>query len=522
MSSDYIGESLIVLSDDMRLEIFAEDTRTPVLSIKSIGINNYQINGNGNYTWSQIDQRIRSMPVINKVKLIGEEINNESWPYLFQIFIESSVEQLRKRLVVYETLHEREVKQRFGIKIMPYLKDVKAEKNTFKNLRKKLLQIKDKADEYSMEEKKRIEKLLQHKPTPLSKRIPHVLPKVKLSEKSTPEVENAIYNQVSSFYRECDYENFEKNWNDPNYGPVVATMIYLGCIQQNIPTEVLKNRWQRLLAEINTILKTIDDDEIPFVEIYRILAEKTLDYQYCNDNFNFLVDYYEKGICNCECGTYLAYELSRRFPGKKRGGGYYTMPIVTPNHIQIYMFIPTNFEHLIKTGELQSSDDPLKYLKHGGIRYETTFRGGAFREISDTKDIIGGFFSEQVMAFNIMIKSFTRDDDFKKILLVQKLVGNMLDINWDNDIYTILTTMNRKPVKTLLDSNYLDMCILTLKDQGTIYKQILINDKKYILNDMVNIVSGKFPTQEELRERVEIHAREYQNIQKEMDLLFRK
>lgn len=517
MSSDYIGELLIVLSGDMRLEIFVEDMRFPVLRVKSTGINNYQINYNGNYTWSQIDQRIQSMPVINKVEINGLEINNESWSYLFQIFVESSIEQLRKRLVVYETLHEREVKQRFGIKIMPYLKDVKAEKNTFKNLRKKLVQIKDKVDEYSMEEKKRIEKLLQHKPKPLSKRIPQVLPKVKLFEKSTPEVENAIYNQVSSFYRECDYENFEKNWNDPNYGPVVATMIYLGCIERNISTEILKNRWQRFLVEINTILKTINDDQIPFVEIYRILAEKTLDYQYCNDNFNFLVDYYEKGICNCECGTYLVYELSRRFPWKQ---GFYTMPIITPGHIQIYMFIPIDPpEYLIKTGELQSSDGPLEYLKKAGFCYETTFRGGGTMELSDTIDITGGFFSEQVMAFHIMIYSFTRDDDiFKKISLVKKLVGNMLCINWDNDIYTILTTMNRELAKTLLDSNSLDACIFTLRNLTT-YKKTLINDKKYILNDMVNIVSGKFPTQEELRERVEIHAREYQNIQKEIDLL---
>lgn len=310
-------------------------------------------------------------------------------------------------------------------------------------------------------------------------------------KKSNITVADSVRNFLSTKSEKCNYKEFEKLWNDENYGPIIASLIYSGCIKEKIPMKALRYVWYTLLGMV--------DKKKPFYEIYEELAKDTLEYTYCSNSFNFLVDYYEKGLCNCECGSILSFTLSKLFP--------------TSKFPKVFTAIEENHVKVLAISDMGKS-----------FEFETTVYGGKLIKISTLKGIQYAIYSEQVMGIYVIFNSLLmRINKERRQSLFPLLLQKMFlieEISLKN-IGKILKNVDRFFIKTTLDSNAFDMIILNvmivLLDippivDKRITKGVYANNEQYIRMDFKSIYSNSKPTAVNITERARLHADQIQKI----------
>jgi hypothetical protein len=245
--------------------------------------------------------------------------------------------------------------------------------------------------------------------------------------------------------KECDYKLFEKLWHDSDYGPVIAATIYEGCfkdrkIEGSVPMRALMNAWisfRKRIFDIAKILEPRRKLNVPFfVQIYDYIVSSETNCYYQLMSTNFLANLYFYGNCNCQCGSFLAFVLSRMFPEKD----YMTFLNFAQSHVSLL---------IVDTRTLQ------KY------KFETTaITPDKFFEPIQSVDIIALMYSEQVAGLFVLAAS-NKKDLYPIILQMLNASGCDLDgskINWSsakstNDLYGIFAILKRicKP-KDLVDN----------------------------------------------------------------------
>lgn len=272
----------------------------------------------------------------------------------------------------------------------------------------------------------------------------------------------------------CDFKEMETLWNDKMYGPIPAMFIYLGCTFDKINEKALKRTWLSLRRDIMKIMKISPH----YAYIYEQLTGLH-EYAYCKWEFNFLIDFYEKGLCNCECGSFLVFTIAKMVPYKD----YKCFLVLTKNHIQpVFM---KNF------------DD--------NFTFETTIIGGSVVNNSDALDDANfAIYSEQIVAIYILTISSAR---LLKPEYV-KLINEILDLDIKNkSLEENFLMMNRTAVKTLLDSNTLDILVFIaytyehFEDSKKYIKECYTLNQSYIGYDLIDICRGVIPTRQQLSSR---------------------
>jgi hypothetical protein len=317
--------------------------------------------------------------------------------------------------------------------------------------------------------------------------------KLKVSEKVSPDVKISIEKRIEK--NDCDYKEFENTWNDKNYGPIIASLTYIGCIVNDIPMKALKNVWYTLLSTINNIHKT---NKFDFIGIYDILAKKTLEYSYCTESFNFLVDYFEKGLCNCECGSFLSFMISRLYPSQLYSK---TFLGITPGHASLFTI-----------------DDEKNIFE-----FETTVYGGKLFPIPNERidEIEYAIYSEQVLGLYILFNSNSRS---KHLFYLTNLFVKMFNVKRDikeSNFCQILLEIDRKFIKTPLDNNAFDIIILEtiFRLEKSTMKKVIKNNNKYIKKDMIDILKKKSFNLKDVQRRTKKHIEEIKKILQEQKIL---
>jgi hypothetical protein len=300
-------------------------------------------------------------------------------------------------------------------------------------------------------------------------------PTVKIKEHSL----DSVFKNVDI----CDYNEYEKLWNDlVNYGPVAATLIYLGCLENKIPMFALKKTWIE-------IKKTIESHQPKhFSEIYKLMVDQT--YQYCSNQYNFLVGFYERGICNCECGSFLTFMMTKL-------NAIITQHTIKATSLKILdttQTIPVTFaivvpRHILILESNVASKRMLMNL-NSWYEFETTIPGGLRTHITDENKAQMKFaiFTEQIMALYIIVQSMRMDRKSHEPILGKMLGVDFLAMSFEE----IMQKADRRAVKSPLESNTFDIllciaCYKSFKIQDECLDIIYDLNRKYIEEDMLKV-----------------------------------
>ncbi len=243
----------------------------------------------------------------------------------------------------------------------------------------------------------------------------------------------------------CDFELFQKLWFDTeNYGPIVASMIYMPC-KQNKPYNMysLMRAWVMLKREILSSLKRTQNAIETFLEI-----KKEIDYTYITYNHNFLVAYSEKGCVGCSGGSFLLFQIMFLF-GQKR----WLVNIGTHRNV-IYLEDGKLFEY-----ETTKKDKPEPFDCHDKFMTRRSF-----------------MFSEQMVALYFI--SLTDPEMFLE----------MLGITFDMTLEEAFENSEKVITLDSLDRIALDKTIigLNLPKKLKLSKSARIYNNKYICDKMMN------------------------------------
>jgi hypothetical protein len=151
-------------------------------------------------------------------------------------------------------------------------------------------------------------------------------------------------------FKNCNYKLYERLWNDmKNYGPVIASLIFGGCLGTNAMMPALMKIWidfQYQIIRISERLKQ-QKSKIPlFIRVYEELVQNETNCYFKRGSINFLTDLYINGSCNCQCGTYLVYILSQMFPEPN----IQVFPVYELSHICLVAFDGDNIYKIETTG----------------------------------------------------------------------------------------------------------------------------------------------------------------------------
>jgi len=299
------------------------------------------------------------------------------------------------------------------------------------------------------------------------------IPTVKINEEKVSSELTSLYKNV----KDCDYKEYEKLWNDKdNYGPVVSTLTFLGCLKEKIPMQALKRTWIDLKKKIRS------SKLLPFFRQYKLLVDDS--YQYCIGSYNFLVNFYEKGICNCECGSFLAFMISKINGGKK--------PIFA----------------IAVTGHMLILESRPGEQLNNWTQFETTVTGGDDTKLTQKnyETIHFAIFTEQIMALYILIYS-------ARTALNNSIFEKMLGINFETmSLEEILIKADRTAVKTPLESNTFDLLLYSKSKNKGISAAYANNRRKYINQDMYDVANGVQFTAEDLKRRADEHRQQLLEI----------
>jgi len=322
-------------------------------------------------------------------------------------------------------------------------------------------------------ERKKIDRLMRKMYTPPT-RIDYrfVSPRV---TKSFPLLEESIANVLKG--GEDKYGEFIDLWNDRiNYGALPATMIYLG-YQEGVPVKALQRIWidwkQKVLSSGNDIYET-----------YKSFS-KEFDYAYCSKKYNFLVEFYEKGLCNCECGSYMVFMMSKIIHSPP------LLYVTLPRHSAILTQITGVFK-----------------------KFETTAKDEHFSDI-DINNIELAIGSEQILALQmILLSQISRTQSADRKDILYKLLKEMLDIDTTLDLKEALRNADRTPVRSLLDSNTFDIisgavyCYLKGIGMLSLFKTL---NKEYVTGD-IEVFFGLRRSEETLEERMISFSEKLQKV----------
>lgn len=161
------------------------------------------------------------------------------------------------------------------------------------------------------------------------------------------------------------------------YGPLVGTLIYLGCVIDEYHIPQLQNTWITMKRQVEEYLTLITwDTKLQFAgavaKVYYYQFQLPYSYEYCTSQFNFISQYFMGSYCNCECGTLFAYKLCQLLlidyerkmkikPDIRFGC------VLTQNHIQLIIDKqPVGFETFIFETTIKSNypDSRLKETGH--------------------------------------------------------------------------------------------------------------------------------------------------------------
>lgn len=126
-----------------------------------------------------------------------------------------------------------------------------------------------------------------------------------------------LYEKKSKIY---DINILYNLWNKKDIGPIVATLIYISHVVDKIPIYDLVNTWYKIKKDIEIIYNEIKKNNINqskpiFLQIFERLQKRGNFFCYYSaESYNFISDFYMFGKCNCACGTYLIYLLSKLYP----------------------------------------------------------------------------------------------------------------------------------------------------------------------------------------------------------------
>lgn len=230
------------------------------------------------------------------------------------------------------------------------------------------------------------------------------------------------------------YDRFQELWNKKDFGPIVATMIYIAYIHDGLDFESLIKAWQMFLERIYKIRDTYDKEKakIPlflyiFTEIKRTV---TLCY-YKSENYNFVRDFLIYGGCNCECGSYLLFVLSKMFSEDNLNTVFTTIPK--------HAFVLLTLKKQQKIYNL-----------------ETTFqiRDFIIRKFNPSLNIENMVSSEQILSLTIFLIS-SRIYDSLDIAINRKIVMKMLGLSdADSCDIRMINIRNKHKLKEMVPTPY--------------------------------------------------------------------
>lgn len=300
--------------------------------------------------------------------------------------------------------------------------------------------------------------------------------------------------------KECDHNLFQKLWGGyetkdqeyyvKEYGPIVASCCYMGCFETGMSMYQFMNRWTMIKKQIEKF------SDLNFMVIYQqITKPHEFNHEYCPENYNFLLEFYEKGYCNCECGTYLCMAINNLLPMREAsvfvGVSEEHMNIIVYQNKKLYQVETTNFSYL------NDNVDEMFYI----------------------------IVSEQILALNMIFNSFY----FRSISNVHyyDFFGNLFLIMFGESCDNMdLVGDILKRIKRHTITNYLDIvsfntfvsCFIIAqnlrspKKCNPIFLQLQSTAKKYLRADLDDYLNNTIPTQDQVQERINSHSDEIQSV----------
>lgn len=318
-------------------------------------------------------------------------------------------------------------------------------------------------------------------------------PKIRDSYKSMIEYNNKILEKIHPFkkYKELKVKTSEqkldidfkqncwhmlqKYWLTPEYGPIVSALAFLGC-KADIPFSALLKIWYDIYISIK-------NKNNPF-EIFESLKKNC---SYSVESYNFLLDFYSYGILNCAGGTYLFLSICKMY-----------------NPMNYKFFDVYTYEEGVYHQTILFANEKNDLNIYETTTQEILGQKEAMTSIENAKFVI---YSEQLTAF-LAVLHYSLDPE--------ECLNNFFNLKveiYDKPMYEILKmikSLNRKICKTKLDSNSFDILILLniYRNNSKLEKILLKINRKYILNDIKEVLINPVQSQEEIQKRSDIFLNE--------------
>ena len=290
---------------------------------------------------------------------------------------------------------------------------------------------------------------------------------------------------------DCRLELYQNLTTHPDYGYIVATLIYMGCVQENYPMEQLQYSWISMRNEILKTVKSLPSqsqnltDNLP--QIYYKL-QKSFNYTYCSNTFNFITQYYLNDYCNCECGTLLAFKLCSMLPKSTER----FMCILTLRHIQL-VYGNAEKQYIFETTAIiQAEMNKFHFDKN-------EFRFGITNERVLALFIIGFSVGSRLVDYHgitttIIDRKFVRDFIAHE-LGIKPFTGPVKEIG------RYLNSVNTGFLTNPIDITILFFIVFTSFIRATNWNEVISLYRKHFITDYQDFFNGKVYTRQELNKR---------------------
>jgi hypothetical protein len=304
--------------------------------------------------------------------------------------------------------------------------------------------------------------------------------KVSYPDKKIPE---EVYKLEKQFCQEINYISRAR------MSSIIETLILGGCVKNNISTRNLQYAWEDLKKIIEEIYANVKTRQlyIPYaVAIYDELINKVKKCYYSAASSNFLVDFYNLGSCNCQCGTYMLYHLFQMFHDDK-----------------LHVFAKLERGHIKISGALKSSDNTRTVF----YDIETTKVASYFDEIADTRNYINDAqcFIYSPFVLSCAFIQFEVTDSHNN--LYERMVRLPLwDEKYFSDLESYFNMIDISGANTLADID--SLFVLTIynvikyaPEHGVLLVSYVERIRPHFYSDISRIVDRQIDTEEMLRDR---------------------
>jgi len=269
---------------------------------------------------------------------------------------------------------------------------------------------------------------------------------------------------VSSLQKsiDCSVSELEKLWNDQeNYGPVVASLIYIGCRSYKLPMLALQRFWIEMKNEIRKIADKHKNDPVAVFNQYVV---QTACY-YSSDTYNFIVSGYLYGKMNCEAYSMLFFVICHLMQLWYKDSSYKVIAVIVPSHIKILFA----YVHPLKIYEVETTQAKVVLEPINSLREKID-------------EIEFAIYSEQVMGVFALMHSGKRDVNCVDIL--QDVFHNNIS----------------KPAQTLLDRSAVIGIYLYCQKSEEYWNFVQVNNE-LLLRDLIDVLLSTKPGYDELVKR---------------------